>query len=57
MLIGGIASLLLGIYVIVIQTKIIRAGLQDRLGFDYKLLIAGVALLMTGGIMILQNSW
>ena len=53
--IGGIFSLLLGIYIIIRQIKTIRAGKQDSLGFDYKLLIAGGGFFMLGIGMIFQN--
>ena len=52
---GGAASLILGLYIIVKQIRTIRAGQQDSLGWDYRLLIGGVIFLMLGIGMIAQN--
>ncbi|MDF2435356.1 MAG: hypothetical protein JWP44_4987 [Mucilaginibacter sp.] len=47
-IIGGVASLALGLYIIIRQVKIFFKGQQDNLGFSIKLLAGGIASLILG---------
>jgi hypothetical protein len=51
---GGIALIVLGCYIVVFQVKKTRAGKEDRLGFDYRLLGGGVIFIMGGTAMIIK---
>jgi len=51
---GGIASIALGLYITITQLKKIIAGEDDQLGFDYKGLGGGVIFIMVGIALILK---
>jgi hypothetical protein len=50
----GILSIILGIYIIAQQIKKIKAGEDDELGFDYKLLGGGIMAVVLGIALILK---
>ena len=47
-IVGGIASLIFGLVIIIRQIKTFKKGEQDELGFDIKLLGGGMGFLMIG---------
>lgn len=47
-LIGGLAFLGLGVWLVINQVKIFRRGNQDELGWDIKLLAGGIIFAMIG---------
>lgn len=47
-ILGGIASLIFGLVIIIRQIKTFKKGEQDELGFDIKLLGGGMGFLMIG---------
>jgi TctA family transporter len=53
--VGGIACLIFGLYISTVQIKKIKAGKQDQLGFDYKLLGGGIMFIIIGLAFIIQH--
>jgi len=53
-IIGGIACLAFGIYLTLKQIKTFRAGKQDQLGFDIKLLGGGIIGIIIGVYLIMK---
>jgi hypothetical protein len=47
-LIGGLAFLGFGVWLVINQVKIFRRGNQDELGWDIKLLAGGIIFAMIG---------
>jgi hypothetical protein len=50
--IGGLAFLILGLYITYIQIKTFKSGKQDQLGFDIKLLGGGIMAIILGLALI-----
>ena len=53
-IIGGCASLAIGIYLTVKQVKVFMKGEQDNQGFDVKALGLGIMIIMTGLYLIFK---